>query len=177
MEGPRSDKAAVVEDVRERLLSSSAVILTEYRGMTVAELAALRQALIAAGGHYKVFKNTLVRRAVHGGRWEGLEGALTGPTAIAFVDGDVGAVAKALVGFARENPNLALKQGAIEGRLLEPAELRAIAELPSREVLLACLAGGLAAPLRQLAGLLNALPQNFAYGLRALVDARGAGEE
>ncbi len=173
MDNPRAEKVAVVDEVRERLAAADGAVLTEYRGLTVAELARLRQALAAAGGDYKVYKNTLVRLAVAGGPQEGLSDLLTGPTAIAFVRGDVSAVAKALRDFARANPSLVVKGGMVGTGTLSAQDVTALADLPSRDVLLAQLAGALAAPLRQLAGLFEALPRNLAYGLSALVEQRG----
>jgi large subunit ribosomal protein L10 len=169
----RPEKAAVVEEVRSRLTRSSAALLTEYRGLKVGELAELRRALRRAGGDYKIYKNTLVRLAVRDLGLD-LEDRLTGPTAIAFaVDGDAADVARALRDFARTRPALVVKGGVLGSNPLSGEEARALAELPSREVLLARLAGGLAAPLQQLAGLLQALPRNLAYGLAALIDERG----
>ncbi len=174
MENPRAEKVAVVDEVRTRLSSSSAAILTEYRGLKVSELAELRRALRQAGGEYKIYKNTLVRFAVRDLGLDELEPLVQGPTAIAFVDGDAAAVAKALRDFARTNPHLVVKGGLLGENVLSAADAGALAELPSREVLLAQLAGGLAAPLQQLAGLLQALPRNFAYGLRAISTSRAA---
>jgi large subunit ribosomal protein L10 len=177
MENPRADKVAVVQEVRGRLDGSGASVVTEYRGLSVAAMAELRRNLTAAGGDYKVFKNTLVRRAVAGSAHEPLEPLLTGPTAIAFVHGDVSAVARALRDFSRSNPALVVKGGLFEGSLLSTADLVALADLPSRDVLLARVAGGIAAPLRQLGGLLEALPRSLAYGISALIDQRRAGGE
>ena len=177
MENPRPEKVAVVDEVRERLTSASATILTEYRGLTVKDIATLRRALRDAGGEYKIYKNTLVRFAVQELGLTDLEELLTGPTAIAFVDTDAAAVAKALRDFGRTNPNLVIKGGLLGEKLLTPADATALAELPSREVLLARIAGGLAAPLQQFAGLLQALPRNMAYGLKALVDQKIAAGE
>ncbi len=173
VDSPRADKVAVVEEVRERLSAVAASVVTEYRGLTVAELAELRQSLSAVGGDYKVFKNTLVRRAVDGGEHQPLQSLLVGPTALAFVHGDVSAVAKALRDFSRTRPNLVVKGGMLDGNLLSAGELTALADLPSRDVLLAQLAGAIAAPLRQLAGLMAAVPRNLAYGISALLDQRG----
>ena len=169
----RESKAAVVEAVRSRLDGADAAVVTEYRGLTVGEMATLRRAIRAVGGDYKVFKNTLVRRAVADSSHEVLTGLLQGPTAIAFVHGDVSAVAKALRDFARGAPALVVKGGVLDGALLEARELAALADLPSREVLLSMLAGAIAAPMRTMAGLLKALPQNLAFGLAALVEVRG----
>ena len=173
MDNPRPAKVAVVDEVRERLDTADAAILTEYRGLTVSELAALRRALRPVGGDYKVYKNTLVRLAVAGGRHDALASLLVGPTAIAFVSGEVSAVAKALRDYARGNPNLVVKGGLYSEGFLSSQDLTRLADLPSRDVLLAQLAGAIAAPLRQLAGLMQALPRNLAYGISALVDERG----
>jgi len=170
---PRPEKVAVVAEVKERLTASSAALLTEYRGLKVSELATLREALTKAGGDFKIYKNTLVRFAVRDLDVNIDEAMLTGPTAIAFVDGDAAAVAKALRDFARTNPNLVVKGGILGDAAMSAEEAMALADLPSREVLLARLAGGLAAPLVGFAGLLQALPRNLAYGLKALIDQGG----
>jgi large subunit ribosomal protein L10 len=177
MENPRPQKVAVVDEVRERLDSSAAALLTEYRGLTVSDMARLRHALRAVGADYKVYKNTLVRLAVADGRHQVLDQLLTGPTAIAFVSGEVSAVAKALRDYARTNPHLVVKGGVQADVFLSAKELGALAELPSREVLLSRVAGGIAAPLRQLAGLMEALPRNLVYGLKALIDEKGGAQD
>jgi large subunit ribosomal protein L10 len=173
MENPRPEKVAVVNEVRERLDEAQAAILTEYRGLTVREMAALRHALVAAGGDYKVYKNTLVKLAIAGGRHEPLDALLQGPTAIAFVSGEVSAVAKALRDYARGNPNLVVKGGLHGDGFLSAQDLGVLADLPSRDVLLSQLAGAIAAPLQQFAGLLQAIPRSLAYGLSALLDQKG----
>src|SRR3954447_17225027 len=173
MENPRPEKVAVVAEVREKLSSSDGAILTEYRGLNVSELADLRRSLRAAGGQYKIYKNTLVRFAVRELGLEELEELLVGPTAIAFVDGDAAAVAKSLRDFARGNPNLVIKGGILGTTVLSAKDASALAELPSKEQLLAQLAGAMAAPMQQFAGLLQALPQNFAYAIRALAEQQG----
>jgi large subunit ribosomal protein L10 len=173
MDNPRADKVAVVDEVRGRLAAADAAVLTEYRGLTVAELADLRRQLAAAGGDYKVYKNTLVRLAVADGPQASIHDLLTGPTAIAFVEGDVSAVAKALRDFARANPNLVVKGGIVGQGVLSASEMGQLADLPPRETLLAQFAGALSAPMQQFAGLLEALPRNLAYGLSALVEKLG----
>ena len=173
MDNPRPEKVAVVDEVRARLSSSSAALLTEYRGLDVAELSRLRRSIGDAGGDYKIYKNTLVRFAVRDLGLADLESLLQGPTAIAFVEGDAVMVAKALRDFARTNPALVVKGGVLGTRVLSPGDAGALAEVPPREALLAMMAGGLAAPLRQLAALIQALPRSFAYGLSALIDKRG----
>jgi len=183
MENPRPEKVAVVDEVRERLDAASAALLTEYRGLDVTAISQLRRALREAGGDYKIYKNTLVRLAVRDLGLE-LEDLLTGPTAIAFITerpdgtpGDAVDVAKALRDFAKGNPALVVKGGVLGTKPLSADEARALAEVEPREVLLARLAGALAAPMVQLAGLLEALPRNFAYGLKALIDQQGGAPE
>jgi large subunit ribosomal protein L10 len=177
MDNPRAEKVAVVNEVKDRLEASDGAVLTEYRGLKVAELAALRRELAAAGGDYKIYKNTLVRLAVADGPQAPIHDLLTGPTAIAFVQGDVSAVAKALRDFARNNPNLIVKGGMVGTGVLSAADINVLAELPSRDALLAQIAGALSAPLQQLAGLIEAIPRNLAYGLSALVEQRHAAGE
>ena len=179
MENPRPEKVAVVDEVRERLDSTSAALLTEYRGLDVAAISDLRRALWLVGGEYKIYKNTLVRFAARDLGLE-LEDLLTGPTAIAFITekpdgtpGDAVDVARALRDFAKTNPNLIVKGGVLGAKPLTADEAQALAEVEPREVLLAKFAGAIAAPMVQFAGLLEALPRNFAYGLKALIDQQG----
>lgn len=169
----KPEKAAVVQEVRERFSSAGAVMLTDYRGLKVGDLAALRRSLREAGGEYKIYKNTLVRRAVNELSLEGMDELLVGPTAVAFVEGDAVGVARALRDYSRSNPALVLKGGLLGDKLLSPADIRALADIPPREVLLARIAGGFAAPMQQFAGLLQALPRNLAYGIKALIDQGG----
>ncbi len=179
---PRADKVAIVTEVRERLEQSSAVVVTEYRGLTVKALAELRGALRPAGGSYKVYKNSLVRRAA-GDAGADIHDHLVGPTALAFTEttpsgepGDVVTVAKVLRDFAKANPHLIIKGGLFEGEPIDADGVNALAAVEPREVLLAKLAGLFAAPMQQFAGLLQALPRDFAYGLQALIDKGGAGD-
>jgi len=181
MENPRPEKVAVVDEVRDRFGKTNAALLTEYRGLDVDALAQLRRALRDAGGEYKVYKNTLVRLAAREAGLD-IEDMLTGPTAIAFVGerpdgapGDAVLVAKALRDFARGNPSLVVKGGVMDDRPLTAEDARALADVEPREVLLARFAGALAAPMQQFAGLLQALPRNFAYGLSALIEKGDAG--
>ena len=182
MGDPNPDKAAVVAEVREKLEASDGALLTEYRGMDVPALAALRKELRAAGGEYKIYKNTLVRIAAREHDLD-LDDLLTGPTAVAFVNakedgsaGDAAAVAKALKEFAKSNENLVLKGGVLDGAVLSADDIKALAELPSRDVLLSQIAGLLQAPLADFVGLLDAVPRDFSYALQALIDKGGAGE-
>lgn len=173
----RPEKVAVVEEIRAKVAEADATVLTEYRGLTVHELAELRAALRPTGTEYKVFKNTLARRAMDGDELAGVASLLEGPVAIAFVKGDAAAAAKALRDFGRNNPALVLKGGLLGGKVLAPTEFESLAELPSREVLLAQIAGAFQAPLVKAAGLFQAMPRNLAYGVKALIDQRVAGGE
>jgi large subunit ribosomal protein L10 len=174
MENPRPEKVAVVTEVRERFEAADAALLTEYRGMSVKALHELRKQLRPNGAEYKVYKNTLVRFAAREVGAGDVESLLTGPTAIAFVKGDAAAVAKTLRDYAKTNPNLVVKGGLLGTKVLSASDVEALADLPSRDVLLAQLAGAFQAPLVKFAGLLQALPRNFAYGLKALIDKGGA---
>ena len=180
MENPRPEKVAVVAEVKEKLDGADAVVLTDYRGLDVAAMSTLRRALSAAGGDFKIYKNTLVRFAARELDLE-VDDLLLGPTAIAFVPrgadgtpGDPVAVAKALRDFARTNEHLVVKGGLLGMKILSVDEVKALADVAPREELLARLAGGMAAPMQQVAGLLAALPRNFAYGLKALIDQKEA---
>lgn len=173
----RPEKVAVVEEIRAKVAEADATVLTEYRGLKVHELAELRASLRPTGTEYKVFKNTLARRAMDGAELDGVVALLEGPVAIAFVRGDAAAAAKALRDFGRVNPALVVKGGLLGGKVLEPPAIEALAELPSREVLLAQIAGAFQAPLVKAAGLFQALPRNMAYGVKALIDQRLAAGE
>jgi large subunit ribosomal protein L10 len=174
MDNPRPDKVAVVDEVRSRIDEADAVIVTEYRGLKVKDLAALRRNIAPLGAEYRIYKNTLVRLAAEQ-RPDGFVDLVSGPTALTFVQGDAAAVTKALRDFARANPLLVIKGGLLGNSVLGAQATTALADLPSREVLLARLAGALAAPMQSLAGLLAAVPRNFAYGLAALRDERASG--
>ena len=172
MENPRKEKVAVVDEVTSKLTASSAIIVTEYRGMSVGQLAALRRQLRPAGAEYKVYKNTLARFAAQNAGVGELAEMLTGPSGITFITGDAAAAAKSLRETAKTNPLLVIKGGVIGGKVITAGDVEALADLPSREVLLARFAGALQAPLVKTAGLLQALPRNFAYGLKALIEQK-----
>ena len=176
MENPRPEKVAVVDEVREKLAGADAALLTEYRGLTVKQLAELRRQLRPAGAEYKIYKNTLVRFAAREVVDDQLDPLLTGPTAITFVRGDAAAVAKLLRDYARGHQALVVKGGLLGDKVVSAKDVEALADLPPRDVLLAQLAGAFQAPMVKLAGLLQALPRNFAYGLAALIDQRGGPE-
>jgi len=173
----RPEKVAVVDEIRTKLGDADAAILTEYRGLSVTELATLRGALRPAATEYKVFKNTLARRAAEAAGLTELAELLQGPTAIAFVRGDAVAAAKALRDFGRTSPALVVKGGLLGPRVLSPSDIEALADIEPREVLLARLASGFQAPLTKAAGLFQAFTRNFAYGVKALIDQRVEGGE
>ena len=182
----RPDKAAAVEELKEAFTSSNAAVLTEYRGITVKGLQDLRRAL-GEDASYAVAKNTLTLIAAREAGLEGLEDKLTGPTAIAFIRGDVATVAKGLRDFAKDNPLLVIKAGVMDGRVLDAEEVKKLADLESREVLLAKLAGAMqanlskavyliAAPLNQAARALGALERAAAENPALLAGAVAAPE-
>ena len=173
----RPEKVAVVDEIRTKLEESDAAVLTEYRGLTVHELADLRASLRPSGTQYKVFKNTLALRAIEGRGLDDIAGLFEGPVAIAFVHGDAAAAAKALRDFGRDHVALVVKGGLLGERVISPNEISALAELPSREVLLTQIAGLFQQPLTRAAGLFQAFPRNVAYGVKALIDQRVAGGE
>src|SRR3954471_24184915 len=151
----RPDKAADVAELVESFQESAGAVLTEYRGLTVKQLQNLRRSL-GENADYAVVKNTLTKIAATEAGIKGFDALLTGPTAIAFINGDVVEAAKGLRDFARANPSLVIKRGVLEGKSLDAAEIAKLADLESREVLLARLAGGMLASLSQAVYLLNA---------------------
>ena len=157
MDNPRPEKVAVVTEVRERLEGADGAILTEYRGLNVHAIGELRRALRAAGGEYKIYKNTLVRLAAADlGLLDSLESMLEGPTAIAYVTGDVAKVAKDIADFAKKAPALVLKGGVFEGQVLSAQQAKALSTLESREVMLSKVASMAITPLQLAANLFAA---------------------
>jgi large subunit ribosomal protein L10 len=152
---PTQAKNAAIEEISQRFQDSSAAVLTEYRGLTVAQLTQLRRSL-GAGSSYAVVKNTLTKRAADSVGHTDLAPLLTGPTAIAFIEGDPVEAAKAIRDFARANPLLVIKGGVVEGRTVDAAEVTRLADVESREVLLAKLAGAMKGNLTKAAGLFQA---------------------
>ncbi|HPF77484.1 MAG TPA: 50S ribosomal protein L10 [Phycicoccus elongatus] len=171
----RSDKAAAIAELSEKFRSSNAAVLTEYRGLTVKQLTELRSNL-RGNATYAVVKNTLTELAAKDAGVDAFDGQLAGPSAIAFVEGDPVTVAKSLRDFAKANPLLVIKGGVLEGKALSAAEITKLADLESREVLLAKLAGAMNASLAK-AVYLFAAPLSKAArtvdALRAKVEAEG----
>jgi len=170
---PRPDKVAAVEDVKARFFDSAATLLTEYRGLSVHDLAELRAALRAANASYRVAKNTLVRRAFADVGIDGLEDMLTGPTALVFCDDDPVGPAKALKAFAKDHQALVVKGGWLDGEVLSDVEAMKLADLASREELLAQLAGAMYGALANMARLMKAPIEQQARLIQALIDAGG----
>ena len=169
----RPDKAAKVAELTEAFSTSAAAVLTEYRGLTVKDLKELRRSL-GENATYAVAKNTLTTIAAKEAGIEGIEDALAGPTAIAFVSGDIAAATKGLRDFAKANPFLAIKGGVLEGKFLDSQAVLKLADLESREVLLAKMAGALQANLAKAAYLLAAPLSQGARALGALQTAAEA---
>jgi len=169
---PRPDKVAAVDDVRQRLNAATATVLTEYRGLSVDDLAELRARLRDSDASYRVVKNTLTRRAARDAGLDLPDELLIGPTAITFCAGDPVAAAKVLRAFSREHPALIIKGGVLEGRVLGAAETSGLADLASREELLARLAGMMQAIIAQPAHLAQANLTKFARLMAALQEKR-----
>ena len=172
-----AEKVTAVAELTERFKDSSGAVLTEYRGLTVAQLAELRKSL-ADNATFTVVKNTLTKIAVtDAGLADQLSPLLAGPSAIAFVDGDVVEAAKGLRDFVKANPLLVIKGGVLDGKAISPSEIISLADLEPREVLLAKLAGAMKASLAGAAATFNALPVQLAQLAEALRAKRAAAGE
>jgi len=172
---PNTEKVAAVAEIAEHFTNSSAAVITEYRGMTVKQISELRRAL-GRETTYAVVKNTLSKRAAADAGVTIDDSLLVGPTAIAFVGGDPVEAAKGLRDFARANPLLVIKGGVMDGKSLSAAEIAKIADLESREVLLAKLAGALKALPTRAAGLFQAPLSQMARLAKALEEKKPAGD-
>ncbi|KYD20734.1 50S ribosomal protein L10 [Caldibacillus debilis] len=155
-------KKRIVEEITEKLKKSQTTVIVDYRGLNVAEITELRKQLREAGVEFKVYKNTLMRRAAEKAELSELNEFLTGPNAVAFSEHDPVMPAKILNEFAKKNEKLEIKAGIVEGRLASIDEIKALAELPSREGLLSMLLSVLQAPIR-----------NFALAVKAVADQKG----
>lgn len=162
--GVREEKEQLVTAIADRLQRSKSVIVADYRGLNVAEATELRKQLREAGIEFQVLKNTLARRAADQVELSGLNQYLVGPTAVAFGYDDVVAPAKILNDYARKHKALELKGGVVEGRVIAPADVESLANLPSREGLLSMLLSVLQAPMR-----------NLAYAVKQIADQQGEG--
>ena len=171
---PTQAKRATVAELREELSRNPTLIVSEYRGLSVSELAEVRRALRKHNVSYRVVKNRLMRIAVNDAGLEALSPMLTGPSAIAFGSGDESAVAKAVLDATKPYKVIKLKGAVLGTRAIDANGLTRLAALPSRDVLLAQLAGAFAAPMAEMAGLLAAPLRDIAGGLAALIEQRGS---
>jgi large subunit ribosomal protein L10 len=170
---PTQAKAAVISEITDRFQNSSAAVLTEYRGLTVAQLTQLRRSL-GEGSSYAVVKNTLTKRAADEVGFSELSPLLNGPTAIAFIQGDPVTAAKAIRDFAKANPALVVKGGVVDGRTVDASEVTRLADVEPREVLLAKLAGAMKGNLTKAAGLFQAPLSQMARLAAALQEKKAA---
>jgi len=173
---PRPEKVQAVADIKERIERAKAVFLAEYAGLSVKDQQTLRRNLREGGAEFKVVKMTLARRAADELELEGVDGLLLGPTGLTFADGDPVTAAKALKDFAIEHEVFAIKGGLLGTDFLTPERVSELADIEPRDVLLAKIAGAAKAPMANLAGLLAALPRNFASMLSQLVEKKGPGD-
>lgn len=171
----REEKAATVADLVDRFRNSTATVLTEYRGLTVTDITKLRRSL-GESTKYRVAKNTFIKKAAAQAGVEGLDHLFNGPTALAFVAGDPVEAAKSLRDFAREHPALVVKGGVMEGKTLSAEEITKLADLESREVLLAKLAGAMKAKTSQAAALFQAPLSKMVRLAAALQEKRESGD-
>jgi large subunit ribosomal protein L10 len=162
---PTPEKVETVEDLRTRLHGVKTVMLAEYRGLTVQQLSDFRKQLKAVSAEYKIVKNRLAKLAIGSSELKALGGELKGPTGLILGKGDPVTVAKAVHTFARTNQALVIKAGFVDGQMLQPNGLKALADLPSREALRAQIVGALTGPLAQLVGLLQAPQRELVYVL------------
>ena len=174
MNQQRQNKEAIVAEFAEKLKEAKAAFLADYRGLDVDQANDLRNKLRDAGVEYRVIKNTLLRLAAKGTDAECLDEYLSGPTAIALACEDPVAPAKALVEFAKKNDVFELKAGVLDGKLLAVSDITALAELPSREELLATMLGSMSAPATNFVGVLAAVPRSFVQVLAAIKDQKNA---
>ncbi len=170
----KEEKGQVIEELKEKFSEAKAVILTDYKGMTVAELSDLRRLLRGGGIDYRVVKNTLARLASEDTPISAAKDVFKGPVGIALGYQDPVMTAKKVLEFSRKNEKLKLSGGVIEGKLYTANEVKTIADLPPREALLSMLAGAFQAPLSKMAAALSATVSSFAYAMNALKTKREA---
>lgn len=173
---PSAEKIEKVATIKERIASSQAILLADYRGLTVHDTTELRRSL-STQAKFTVIKNTLLKRAADESGMAELDTILTGPTAVAFVTGDVVAAAKQVVDAAKKFPTLVLKGAWLDGRLLSPDEARSLADLDSREVMLSKIAGMLKSEMTRAASMFQALQSQFVGLLEAYRDKLGPADE
>ncbi|MBI3019114.1 MAG: 50S ribosomal protein L10 [Deltaproteobacteria bacterium] len=171
---PRVEKEKAVQDIQEKFKKAQAVFLFEYHGLNVTDMTGLRMKLREGQGELKVLKNTLVKKALEGSPLkETVASDFKGPIACAFSYADAVSTAKVLVDFKKEDQSLNFKSGVLKEKKIQVQEIKALAKLPSREVLLAHLVGTLAAPISSFVNVLAAVPRKFLYALRAVEEKKG----
>ena len=170
----KEKKSKQTTELTEKFSRSKAVVFTEYKGLTVAEIANLRKLLKEANAEYKVAKNTLISIAVKGTPVEAAKDFFVGPTAVAFAFDDPVAAAKKLLEYSEKNDKLKIKSGVVEGKLVSYDELKALSKLPPRNILLGIMAGAFQAPATKLACALNATIAQFAYALEAVKNKKSS---
>lgn len=171
---PNAQNVETLENIKADLSEVSAMWVVDYRGLTVKEIQQLRRNIRETGATMKVYKNTLVHLALQDAELPTLDDLLAGPSAFVFCGEDVAAAAKAVKNFAKENENLVIKGGLMEGQAVNAAEVEAIASLPSREELMAQIAGAISGVARGLATTINAVPRNVAQVVKAVADTKAA---
>ncbi len=172
----REGKSAVVDQLVREMSETETMFVADYRGLDVQAVTALRSVLRDADARFQVVKNTLAKRAAEQAGHEALAEFFTGPSAVAFVRGDAAAVAKALNDVSKQDDNLELKGGIMDGQLVDAAQVKEIANLPAREVILAMLLGAINGPLAQTVGVLSAPTRDIVNVLDAYIDKRKAEE-
>lgn len=168
----KPEKIAKVEEIKGRFLGHEVVLLTDFSGLTVEEINGLRFQLRDIGAEYRVLKNTLTLLAIKDTAYEEMGQFMQGPVAAAFVAGDPMAVAKELVNYSRANPDLVIKGGFMEGKILQAADIRNLATMPSREVLLAKVTGALKSPIYGLHNVLSGPCRKLVYALQAVSETK-----
>lgn len=169
-----AEKQATVTEIREKLEKAKGAVLADYRGLNVADATKLRRTLREAGVEFRVLKNTMTRIAAQEAGIQGLDSYLEGPTAVAFGFTDLVAPAKILSQFAKENKNLVIKAGIVEGKVVNEEGVKALADLPPKEVLIAKMLGSMQAPLSGLVNVLQGNIRNLVYALEAVRKQKGA---
>ena len=171
---PKEEKIERVSELREDINKSSALLLTDYRGLTVKEISALRRSLREAGAEYKVVKNTLFELASKDTLDPQIAQMLEGPTAVAFIYDDPIAPAKAIADFMRDHKALSIKGGVVEGHFYGGDQIQALSKIPPKEVLIAQMLGAMQSPIAGFVGTLQGLMSNLVYTLQAVSDQKAA---
>jgi large subunit ribosomal protein L10 len=168
----RPEKTAKVEEIKQRFLDHKVIFLTDFSGLTVEEISSLRFLLRDMGAEYRVLKNTLTLLAIEDTEYEAMSRFMVGPVAAAFTAGDPMAVAKELIAYSRKNPNLGIKGGYMEGKALEAGDIRSLATLPPREVLLARVTGAFKSPIYNLHNVISGPCRKLVYALQAVAESK-----